>query len=594
MKIVKIFLVGTALLLGINLYVSAQQDTTSKNPPLETTTQKENSDNLISINLQDTDINQAIKILGDITGMVIIPHDNLKGKVTIVSLEKIEPEVIANVLESALMVRGFTLVKSGNALKVIPLSETRQTNVAVKVGSSPDFIKEEDVVITQVMPLNYASAIKLKNELQSLVGKHGNILANQRTNTIVVTDTSSNIRRLATIISQMDHPLPARLQIKTFILNYGDAKKIAEILNGLSNKDEKDIRYPRTEKSLRQNEPLEIFGEIQTFVEEETNAIVVATAPINFPAIERLIRKLDIFPSQTMIEVVIMDVTLDDDFTMGIEFSHPTNTTSTKYGAQIDAGASPYRESIFHSFLGLATDASTRGFTYRILNKDETLNLLGFILNSQENSKVISTPRILASNNQESIIKVGQEIPIIESSVTDLVNNVTTVNYKYEDVGLQLKVTPRISQDGFVNLKIHAELKDLSAQTLYDASIINTREADAIVIIPDGHTVVLGGLMRDNDSIIEHKIPLLGDIPILGNFFKKTETALLKTELLIFLTPHVLKSTEDLKRITSPAKEKMQNARRVKTKMELKRAVKNIVEYYGPEENSKKEESPDK
>ena len=213
------------------------------------------------------------------------------------------------------------------------------------------------------------------------------------------------------------------------------------------------------------------------------------------------------------------------------------------------------------------------------MNKNETANLLAFILDSQEHSKVISTPKILSSNNQESTITVGQEIPIKESSVTDVVNNITTVNFKYEDVGLQLKVTPRISQDNYVNLKVHAELKDLSAQTLFDASIINTREADATVIVPDGHTVVLGGLIRDNDSVIENKIPLLGDIPFLGHFFKKTTTTLLKTELLIFLTPHVLKNTQELLQITSTAKAKLAVMQDTMTKEELKNAVNQVVGY---------------
>ncbi|MCP4650977.1 MAG: hypothetical protein GY853_12995 [PVC group bacterium] len=549
----------------------------SQDIDLETT--MENEDNLISLSFQNADINQVLNVLGDITETVIIPHTQLKGKINIISLDKVAPETVANILESALMIRGFTLVKSQNALKVVPISETKQTNVAVNIGSFPELIEEKDVVTTQVMPLKYASAAKVKNDIQSLVGKHGNILAHDRTNTIILTDVSSNIKRLATIISELDRSMPAKMQVKPFIINYGDSKKIAEILNELSKKD-KDIQYPMVKELSPDNIPLEIFGEIQAFAEEETNSVVVATFPVNFPAIERLIQKLDVFPPQAMIEVILMDVTLDDDFVMGVEYSSATSPTVTTEGVKVDLGsAAGDKESIFHSMLGLSTNASTQGFTYRILTQKETSNLLGFILDSQENSKVISTPRILASNNQESSITVGQEIPIIESSVTDLVNNVSTVNFKYEDVGLQLKVLPRISQDGFVNLKVHAELKDLSAQTLFDASIINKREANATVIIPDGHTVVLGGLMRDNDSIIEHKIPLLGDIPFIGHLFKKTEKSLLKTELLVFLTPHILRSLKDLEDMTQPDKDKLLAIKNTKNRGQLKQAVRKIVGY---------------
>ncbi len=218
------------------------------------------------------------------------------------------------------------------------------------------------------------------------------------------------------------------------------------------------------------------------------------------------------------------------------------------------------------------------------MNSKQTAQALAFILKSQENTKVLSTPKILASNNQESSITVGQEVPIIESSTTDLVNNVTSTDFRYEDIGVILNVTPRISQDDYVNLKIHAELTDLSAQTLLNASIINKREADATVMIPDRHTVVLGGLMRDNNSIIEKKIPYISDVPVIGNLFKKTTTSLLKTELLIFLTPHIIKSTEDLKEITQDSNQKLKTIQDAKSSKELITAVEDTVGY----ENKKK------
>ncbi len=532
---------------------------------------------LISLNLKDADISQVVKILGDVTGTIIIPHADLKGKVSIVGLENVEPEVAVGVLKSALMVKGFTLVKSGKAMKVVPLAETRQTNVEVKVGTEPEKIGDEDVVITQVMALKFSSALKIKTDLQSLVGRHGNILAHERTNTLVVTDTSSNIRRLAKIISEMDRQLPPKTQVKAFILNYGDARKVAEILTSLSRKEDKDAQYPQEVKSVQGDEPLQIYGEVRAMVEEETNAIVVTTAPVNFPSIEKLVKKLDVFPPQAMIEVVIMDVTLDDDLAMGIEFSHATNATSTTQGYQTQLDKDN-RQGVFHSLLGFVTDAATRGFTYRVLDPKERINVLGFILQSIENSKVLSTPKILASNNQESKITVGQEIPIIESSVTDLVNNVTTVNYKYHDVGMTLNVTPRISRDGFVNMKVHAELKDLSAQTIFNASIINKREADATVLIPDGYTVIMGGLMRDNDTVVENRIPFLSSIPILGHIFKRTKKVSLKTELIVFLTPHVLKDANDMEEITKPAAAKLETAREMTSRMQLKKTVKKIVD----------------
>jgi type II secretory pathway component GspD/PulD (secretin) len=545
-------------------------------------------DNLISVNFQDADIKQVLNVIEVLTGKVIIPPDDLQGTITIESLEKVSPEVVISILESTLMVKGYTLIESDNTFKIVPLPDTKQTNVAVNVGTSPDDIKETDVVITQVMTLKYASANTLKTILQPLVGKHGNILANDSTNTLIITDLSANIKRLAKIIAEVERPQPANIQVKTFTLNYGDAEKIAKILTDLS-KEKTEAPIPLPEEIQALGGKPEIYGTVEAFSDKETSSIVVASAPINFPTIDRLIKELDVFPPQAMIEVIIMDVTLGDDFSMGIDYSDATNPTSTTEGIKFDADNSGFKESIIHSLLGLATDAATSGFTYRILNSSETIQALAFILSSQENSKVISTPKILASNNLESSITVGQEIPIVESSTTDLANNVTNVDYRYQDVGLILKVTPRISRDGYTNLKVHAQLSDLSPQTIINAPVINKREADANVIIPDGQTVVLGGLMRDNDSVVENKIPFLGDIPIFGLLFKKTETVLLKTELLIFLTPYIIKNSEDLAKVTAASHNKLISIQGVSQPEELKKTVKKVVNYQKHKSKPKKQ-----
>ncbi len=539
---------------------------------------EEIDDGLISVNFQNTSVSDVLKVLGDITGKIVITHDGLSGSIQIDNLERAEPDVVINIIKSSILAKGYTVVESDTVLKIVPIPITPQTNIAVRIGSSPEDIADEDVVVTQAMPLKYASALKLKTILQPLIGAHGNLIAHERSNTLIITDVSSNIRRIATIIAQMETELPSDYQVKTFTLNYGNAETIAEIIGNISN-DDNAIPYPVPESAIVDGENLEIFGSINAYADKETNSIVVTSAPINFPTIKQLIEDLDVFPPQAMIELIIMDVTLDDDFTMGVEFSDATTPTLTTSGYKTDISGGDFRESIFHSLLGLATDSSTAGFTYRVLNNKETVQALAFILKTQENSKVLSTPKILASNNKESSITVAQEIPILESSVTDLSNNVTNTDIRYQDVGLILKVTPRISRDGFVNLDVHAELSDVSAQTLLNASIINKREATASVILPDRHTVVMGGLMRDNNSLVESKIPFLGDIPIIGVFFKKTSTALLKSELLIFITPHIIKTTDDLIALSSRPNEKMNVIKSVEESGGLKKAIKKVTDF---------------
>jgi len=148
----------------------------------------------------------------------------------------------------------------------------------------------------------------------------------------------------------MEKPLPAEMQVKTFVLNYGNAETIAKILNDLS-KEDKNKPFPVTTQVPGINDPLEIFGKIEAYPEKDTSSIVVASAPVNFPAIEQIIQGLDVFPPQAMIEVVIMDVTLDDDFSMGVEMGDATTPTLTTKGYEADFVGDSHKESIFHSHI---------------------------------------------------------------------------------------------------------------------------------------------------------------------------------------------------------------------------------------------------
>ena len=246
---------------------------------------------------------------------------------------------------------------------------------------------------------------------------------------------------------------------------------------------------------------------------------------------------LDIPIPQVLIKILLAELTTNDELDIGVEWS---NLNLKSNG---------------DSFLNAFTNSSTitEGFISEISTGDLTATLRA--LQSAGDLNILSRPYILTSNNQTATINVGQRFPFIEDSTrTDNDSVINTVTY--EDIGISLEVTPSINSDGLVIMDITPEISNVAAETVtisedFKATVFNTRTAQSRVAVPHGSTIVIGGLMQDVERDNEEKIPLLGDLPILGGLFKWTNTEQLKTELLIFLTPQVASDIKELELLSN-------------------------------------------
>lgn len=194
-------------------------------------------------------------------------------------------------------------------------------------------------------------------------------------------------------------------------------------------------------------------------------------------------------------------------------------------------------------------------------------NVQGVIKLLQQDSKlnILSTPRILTSDNAAATIKVGERVPFLTSrQVTDTGSIYNS--YSYQDVGITLTVTPQINPDGYVSMSVHPIISKIEQTTFFDAPVIANREATTEVMVKDGETVIIGGLMKDDLTETVNKVPILGDIPVVGHLFKSTDKTKEKTELMVFLTPRVVHNAEELRDLSAKDKEKLD----VVTKKEIK------------------------
>jgi len=284
-----------------------------------------------------------------------------------------------------------------------------------------------------------------------------------------------------------------------------------------------------------------LLGDALIQVDAESRSVVVVTDDVTREAISKVIANLDHPKPQVLIKVVFVEVTLDKDLDVGLEGSYSIKTSGSGTVA-------------LKSLFGMASALSSGSDgTYATLNSSN-LSATLHALSSTGKAKVLSRPSIMARNNQQAVIVVGQSVPIVTNSqITDSGNTINSI--KYQDVGIILRVTPFISSDKTVEMIVAPEISSLSDQTVSissnaSAPIINKRSAETVVVTPNATTVVIGGLMKKEDSSTLQKIPLLGDIPVLGAAFRRTVKSETRSELLIFLTPYIVENSATLTRLT--------------------------------------------
>lgn len=279
----------------------------------------------------------------------------------------------------------------------------------------------------------------------------------------------------------------------------------------------------------------DLSGQVTAIADVNTNSIIVVTLPENVDMIRNIISQLDRIPEQVMIETIISEATLDNTTKLGVEWSF----------VQGRAFGTPGATGNLSSNFGVPA-AITGGFRYSL--SAGNLTALFQALKTDQRFQILSTPRIFTSNNQPAEINVSQQVPYVVSTRTDVNGNIS-YDYSFENVGIVLNVTPRITSNGYVSMDITQQANDLQGFTSFNAPIVNQREAQTSVSVKDGETIILGGMIRSTVTATTNKIPLLGDIPILGNLFKSTSHQKAKTELLVFLTPHVVRSSEEAKKL---------------------------------------------
>ena len=590
-----------------------------------------NSEQFVSIDFNNVDINVFIKFMSELTGTNFVVDQRVKGKVTIISPSKIALDEAYKVFESVLEVHGYTTVKAGDVVKIVPSPDARSKNIETKLRE--EAAAPEDKVVTQLIPLQYADPVEIKRLFTPMVSKSSVILAYSPTNTLIITDVYSNIRRLMKILKEIDVPGIGQ-QISVIPLEYAEATKLVNLLSTVFKPTRKkgksaeepeitmvadertntivllaseidsqrikkliamvDRETPRGKGKIQvyyckhataeelakvlQELPSEqqaggapkakaapvVAGKVRISADKATNSLIIMADKEDYLVLEDVIKKLDIPRSMVYIESLIMEVDMNKSLNIGIDWSAFGQTT-------IDSKQTLFGGGFRNGFVQ-PSELLQGGLTVGLLTEPITIagidvsNISAIIntVKTDDDFRILSTPQILTTDNEEARITVGENRPYQTRATTD-VSGGTYESFEYRDVGKILKITPHVTENRLVRMQISLEVTSIDQRaTLTTASTLPVtlkRTVDTTVIVKDQQTVVIGGLIDDSTTKTENKVPVLGDVPLLGWLFKKSSNEDTKTNLYVFLTPRVIKNPAEASGILQQKQEQMNTIR---------------------------------
>jgi general secretion pathway protein D len=660
-------------------------------PPSAPTTPP--SGRFIVLNFDNADIETVIHAASEIVGFNYVLSPDVRGKVTVQTSGRIPQEDVFGVMLGILEVHGFTAVKSGNLYKIVRVEGARERAVPTIVGDVPVDKRAPDEIITQIVPVRYASVNDLGVLLRPFVSSRGTLVANRETNVLIITDAASNIRRVLDIIKMVDVQVSLD-ELQIIPVTFADATEVATILNQLfaggrlraavgapaapvpapgaaapvpgpagtagaerqplviaekrsnsiivngrkseidmirrilaqldinvtggrrvfiyfaENAKSKDLAAtlnaiygaketvatasptpPLTGRPAGQPPPPTpppptaapggpltpgladlgfVEGQFRFIADETTNSVIATTTPRQWVDIEPTVRSLDKMPRQVLIEVLVAEITLNEDTSLGLDWAlkagkfnlaQQSITTSSTSTPAIQAPSGFQALGAATALMGLP-GAGLTAFTFATDKFFAMLNAMA----SDNRVNVVSNPHVMTSENKKAIINVSTSVPIITGQQTSTVSvpgqtagttstTITTggVNQtvEYRDAGVILTVTPRIGERGTVALDVKQEVNSVGpAVAPTNSPSFLKREAETSVVLLNNQTLVLGGLIQDKRTINQRGVPIFYKIPVFGFLFGFKEHLIEKSELVLLITPRVVGTPIDAQRIT--------------------------------------------
>ena len=558
-----------------------------------------------SLNLKNADIHSLIETVAMATGKNFIIDPRVQGKVTVVSSGTVSADELYQVFLSVLDVHGFIAAPSGSSIKIVPKINARVSGNVSEASNTPaagdeivtqimavkhvpavqivpvlrpllpqeahltaylptnmlilsdtarnaqriwDMVRRIDQPLEQTLEiaqLKHASASEVVSIINSL-GLNPNratgeptastpiVIADQRTNSIILNAGSELLPRLRALIAHLDAPIAEMTgNTKVVYLHYAKAEILAPIISDMAS------AQTATEALAAGDDSPPVLISVQA--EPGTNALVITAPDAALQSMLAVIKQLDVRRAQVLVEAIIAEISSSKAAELGVQWALGTNNIlgATNFGASgsnlIQLKANPLS-------LGSGLSLGVGQFGAGQLGIGALLRALA----SDASTNIISTPSLLTMDNQQAEIVVGQNVPFITGQYASTGSGETPSSpfqtIKRQDIGVRLQIKPQINQGDAISLEILQEISSLAPSTVSAADIVtNKRSIQTTVIANDGDLIILGGLIDDNLQETSEKVPLLGDLPILGAAFRYKKSTLVKRNLMVFIRPTIVR-----------------------------------------------------
>jgi general secretion pathway protein D len=519
---------------------------------------------MISFNFVDVEIPTVIKFISEITGNNFIFDEKIKGKITIIAPTELSIDESFSLFTSILSLKGYTIIPTGHkTYKIIPSSLAKQAGII----SVDDKMPVNEGYITKLIPTEHIKAEETIKFLRPIISRDGHISAFGPRNLLLVVDSAVNIEKVMSILKIIDLPSIEleKAKINVFFLENADAENLAKVLKVTLKDLHTAYKTARQGKQKTATGPVPILS---ITPDTTTNSLVIVASESEYLNIAEVIKTLDKRRKQVFVEAMIIEAQIDKLRDLGTKWRasvhHDDEPVAIGGFGNISSGSMISILSGLAGFsaggMGQFIDVPITTISSSGTASTQNLTVPGFAalfsLNDFNNAiNVLSTPQILTSDNEEAEIVVGENVPFISKRERDAAAaNTVLSSIERKDVGITLRITPQITEGEYVKLDIFQEIsavKETPESVFVEVGPTTTkRSTKTSVIVKDSHTVVIGGLMEEREEKEISKMPLLGDIPILGWLFKFQSTSKKKTNLLVFLSPHIVRESPQLSEIS--------------------------------------------
>ncbi|CAM4288225.1 type II secretion system secretin GspD [Pseudoalteromonas byunsanensis] len=523
---------------------------------------------------------------------VVRSSDGKKGNVPLVAGEEMgNGDVMVtrvvrvknvSVQELGPLIRQFSDQKDGGHVTNLNSANVMMlTGHAASVNRLVDIIKSVDQAgdkRVDIVKLNHATADDVVTVVDNIYKDSGKgaipdflipkVVADSRTNSIIVSGESQARSRATELIKRLDNELENQGNTKVFYLNYAKADDLVKVLQGVSKTLQEDAQGGANNTRSRTNK-----NETSIEAHQDSNSLVITAQPDTMRSLSQVIEKLDIRRAQVLVEAIVVEVFESDGINFGLQWISEqggmlqfNNGSTVPIGSLAVAAEQARDKTVTKTITGQNTElkeydetiegdlgplgqllGGVNGLAMGIIKND--WGAIVQAISSDTKSNILATPSVTTMDNEEASMIVGQEVPVITGSTSGDNNSNPFQTVDRQEVGIKLKVTPQINDGSAVQLTIEQEVSSVSGATAVDIAV-NKRAINTTVIADDGGMVILGGLIDEDVQESVSKVPLLGDIPVLGHLFKSTGTTKRKRNLLVFIRPTIIRDSHSMNKLS--------------------------------------------